>query len=240
MPRHILALGLLTLIGCGSQEETDPQPTVSAPPNAKIPATPQPAVPAPHDAKPQAPYTITSDLDEGPERRLVDVKLNKKVTPEVLHEIALEVKAKEERPHERTDIYYYLPAEFPEIAGLPWASTRFNPSLDVKILGFSMEEEDAMRKLPLDHKGKRIGAWLPDDHYKTLDLIYEQEGVVKIAEIRSATERSDSDMTDLPSSTGGRSFVKVKGSNIYEIDQAGNLRISNAQGQVFSAARPMR
>jgi hypothetical protein len=232
MRRHAIALTLLASIGCGSRDQAVvPQ----------LPVAVTAPVPTPHDASPlvDPPYTITSDVDEGPERRLVDVNLNKKVTSEVLREIALEVKAKEKRQHERTDISYYLPTEFPEIAGLRWASTRFNPSLDVKILGLSKEEEDAIRKLPLDHKGKRIGAWLPNDQYKTLDLIYEQEGVVKIAEIRSATERSDSDMKEL-SSEAGRSFVKVKGSNIYEIDHVGNLRISNAQGQVFSAAKPMR
>ena len=231
MPRHILTLALLALTGCG--QEAEQQAVLIENEGETAPA------PNPRDANPPSPYTITSDVDEGPERRRVDVKLKEKVTPEVLREIALEVKAKEKRRHERTDISYYLPVGFPEIAGVAWASTRFNPSPDVKILGLSKEEEDALRKIPLDHKGKRIGAWLPDDQYKTLDLIYEQEGVIKIAEIRSATERSDSDMTELSSETG-RSFVKAKGSNIYGVDHAGNLRISNAQGQVFSAAGPMK
>jgi hypothetical protein len=154
-------------------------------------------------------------------------------------EIALEVKSREERPHERTAIFYYLPVGFPELAGQPWAYTHFKPALDVKILGLSKEEEDSMRKIPLDHKGKRIGAWLQDNQYKTLDLIYDEDGAIKIVEIRSPTERSDSDMKELPSTTGRR-FEKFKGNNIYDVDYAGNLRIFNAEGQVLSAARPMR
>lgn len=149
------------------------------------------------------------------------------------------MKAKEERQHERTAIFYYLPAVLPELAGQAWATTHFKPTLEVKILGLSEQEEAEMRKLPLDHKGKRIGAWLPDDQYKTLDLIYEQDGAVKIAEIRSATERSDSTMTELPS-LNGRRFMKARGSNYYDVDYAGNLRISNAVGQVISAAKPIR
>jgi hypothetical protein len=225
MTRHVLALALLALTGCSSQQEAEPPPLVPTTSNAKIPV--------------EAPYTITSDRDEGPMRRVVEVRLNLKVTPEALREIALEVKSREERPHERTAIYYYLPVVFPELAGQPWATTHFKPALDVRILGLSKQEEAEMQKIPLDHKGQRIGAWLPDDQYKTLDLIYEQDGVVKIAEIRSPTERSDSDMTELSSPTGRR-FMKAKGSNIYYVDYAGNLRITNAEGKVFSAAKPMR
>jgi len=230
MRRHIIALTLLASTGCGSHDRPLETPVVVTAPT-----------PTPRGTKPlvDPPYAIISDEDEGTARRRVEVNLKEKVTPEVLREIALEVKSKEGRQHERTAIFYYVPVEFPELAGQPWASTHFMPALEVKILGLSKEEEDTMRKIPLDHEGNRIGAWLPDDHYKTLDLIYEQEGVIKIAELRSATERSDSDMTEIPSETG-RSFVKVKGSNIYGVDPAGNLRIFNAQGQVISAAKPMR
>jgi hypothetical protein len=224
MTRHaVFALALLTSIGCGSRQDAEPQA-------ASIPPARNPKIPV------EVPYRIESDVDEGPARRAVDVKLNKKVTPEVLREIALEVKAREERPHERTAIFYYLPVVFPELAGQPWASTHFKPGLEVKILGPSQQEEEAMR---LDHKGKGIGAWLQDNQYKTLDLIYDEDGAIKIAEIRSPTERSDSDMIEVPSS-GGRRFQKVKGSNFYDIDPFGNLRISNPEGQVISAAKPMR
>ena len=225
MTRQILAFALLTSIGCDQEAEPQPIAPPAAPRNAKIPV--------------EAPYSIISDRDEGPARREVEVNLNKKMTPDALRKIALELKSKEERQHERTAIFYYLPVEFPEVAGEPWASTHFKPALEVKILGLSTEEEDAMRKIPLDHKGKRIGAWLQDNQYKTLDLIYDVDGAIKIAEIRSPIERHDSDMIELPSTTGRR-FRKVNGINIYDVDYAGNLRISNAEGKVFSAAKLMR
>jgi hypothetical protein len=218
-----LALALPTLIGCGQEAE----------PPAVVPAARNPEIPA------EAPYTIISDRDEGPARREIEVRLNKKVTPEILREIALELKSRQERQHERTAIFYYLPVGFPELAGQPWASTHFRPELDVKILGLSKQEEDAMRMIPLDHKGRRIGAWLQDNQYKMLDLIYDEDGAIKIAEIRSPTERSDSNMIEMPSPTGRR-FKKASGSNIYDVDYAGNLRIFNADGQVLSAARPIR
>jgi hypothetical protein len=234
--RPSLALALLfasPLIGCGSGDQ-DAAPGKVAPVKSDVPA------PAPRkvEIRAEGPYTITSDLDEGPKMRRVDVKLKKKVTPEVLREIALEVKAKGERPHERTIIFYYLPVEFPEIAGQAWATTHFLPALEVKILALSQQEEDALRSIPLDHKGKRIGAWLQDNQYKTLDLIYD-DGAIKLAEFHSPTERSDSVMNELPTESG-RSFSKVKGTNIYHVDDAGNLRISNAQGQVFSASKPIK
>jgi hypothetical protein len=187
MTRHtLLALALLTSIGCGRRQQAEPE-------TASIPPASNPEIPV------EAPYTIIVDRDGDPARREVEVKLNKKVTAQVLREIALEVKSKEERRHERTAIFYFLPAEFPELAGQPWAYTHFKPALDFKILGLTQQEEDAMRKIPLEHKGKRIGAWLQDNQYKTLDLIFDEDGAIVIAEIRSPTERSEAYMNELPS-----------------------------------------
>lgn len=80
---------------------------------------------------------------------------------------------------------------------------------------------------------------MQDNQYKTLDLIYDEDGAIKIAEIRSPSERHDSDMIELASTTGRR-FRKVKGTNIYDVNYAGNLRISNTEGKVLSAARSMK
>jgi hypothetical protein len=227
MIRHAFFLvALLTSIGCNNRDEAKPQ----------IAPIPPPKVPK---IQPESSYSIRSDTDESPVRRAVDVELKTKVAPEVLRKIALEIKSKEERPHERTAIFYYLPTPFPELAGVPWASTHFRPDVDVKILGLTQQEEDKMRSLPLDHKGKRIGAWLQDNQYKTLDLIYEEDGAVKIAEFQLPAERADSDMIETPS-PNGRRFRKVKGSNIYEVDQSGNLRIFNTEDQLISASKPMK
>ncbi len=227
MIRHtVFVLVLLTSTGCGSRQEAEP-PTAVIPPALSL------------EAPVEQSYSISSDVDESPVRRVVDVKLNRKVPVDLLHEIALKVKAKEERQHERTVIFYYLPPAFPELAGQPWATTIFNPALDVKVLGLSQEEEKMMRSMRLDHKGERIGAWLQDNQYKTLDVIYDEDGTIKIAEIGLAHERSDSDMVEMPS-TLGRRFKKVRGSNLYEVDGYGNLRITNAGGQVISAAKPIR
>jgi hypothetical protein len=233
MTRHTaVALALLASIGCDRHQQAE-LPTVSIPP------PPAPEIPVDSEIPFKEPYRIISDLEADPVRREVEVKLSKKVTPEVLREIALEVKSREKRPHERTAIYYYLPVAFPELAGQHWAYSHFKPALDLKILGLTQQEEDALRKIPLEHKGKRIGAWLQDNQYKTLDLIYDEDGTIKIAEIQSPTKRSDSLMNELPSQDGRR-FQKFKGSNIYEVDVAGNLRIFNAQDQLLSAATPLK
>jgi len=215
-----LALAILGLTGCGNRHQA-PGPSVS---DVKKPARPI--------------YQIRYDRDESPARREVEVKLDRKVTPEELREIALKVKAGEERSHERTVIFYYLPVDFPELAGQPWASTHFKPELEVKILGLSRDEEDALRSLRIETKGRRIGAWLQDNPYKTLDLIYD-DGGIKIAEISTTGSRVDSDMIELESPKGRR-FKKVQGRNFYDVDLDGNLRVSNAEGQIISAAKPMR
>ena len=41
-------------------------------------------------------------------RKSIDVRLNKKVSEDALREIALELKARDSRPYDRTFIVYYL------------------------------------------------------------------------------------------------------------------------------------
>ena len=68
-------------------------------------------------------------------KRSLDVRLNKEVSEETLRAIALKLKSNESQEYERTFIGYYLPGMTID-AGY-WATTHFNPTLDVRILGLS-------------------------------------------------------------------------------------------------------
>lgn len=66
-------------------------------------------------------------------KRSLDIRLNKQLSEEELRVIAHKLKAQDSRPYERTFIGYYLPG-MPVNAGY-WATTHFNPNLEVRILG---------------------------------------------------------------------------------------------------------
>ncbi len=117
------------------------------------------------DESPDIPDDVSySIVNEGAKRsgakRSLDIRLNKKVTEGTLRAIALELKSRESRSYDRTLMNYYLPEMTP--GGPFWATTNFNPDLEVKILEFTIEEEDKIKnkKSPSNHEV--IGRWMND------------------------------------------------------------------------------
>ena len=85
---------------------------------------------------PSAAYTISSDAQRNEKKRQVVVLLDKRVPREELHLIAKEIKAKSSRPARRTFISYIIKNN----PNAYWATTHFNPNLEVKLLGSDLVE----------------------------------------------------------------------------------------------------
>ena len=232
---------LLSIIqmGCGSRDQdilTDaPEqatlPTASTAPtrNAKIPV--EVSYPIIHEEEEYNPFS---------KKRMVDVRLNMKVSPEILREIALDVKSREKRQYERTFIYIFLPEQVPGVENDPWATCHFNPTLDVNILGLTKEDEAAYKSMKLDVPGTKIGAWLIDEQFVShIAVLYEEGNRVKLAEFYTGGERFDSEMIELPSKAGRR-FKKVNGSEIYAVDDSEYLRMYNSDNKAFAGALPLK
>ena len=93
-------------------------------------------------------------------KRSLSIRLNKKVSEETLHAIAHKLKSQDSKTYERTFIVYYLP-DMHVNAGA-WATTHFNPDLEVRIRGLTIEQEKVMRQLPVDQSRDVIGVWLDE------------------------------------------------------------------------------
>ena len=232
-PRHRLIpliLIIAPLASCGSKDQVaTPAPPVAARiRNTKIPA--------------EVSYPVIKDYhDKFPanSRRLVDVRLNMKVTEEVLREIALEIKTSVPEQYERTMIAYYLPEEVIGVKNSPWATTDFMPTLDVRILGMTTVDEARLRSLTLTTDGEKIGSWLID--YQSgghIDVIYEDKGP-RLATFYPDGQRNLSPMVEFPAE-GGRRFRVKDSTETYEIDKAGVLRLMAADGRVFAGAFPLK
>lgn len=229
----IMCLAVVMVSGCGSQSPiTEPGPTkgpveIVKPRNSNIPV--------------EVSYPVIKDEEDGSFKRMVDVQLNMKVSPAVLREIALEVKAAEKHQYERTFIFVYLPQVVFDAQRDPWATCHFNPTLEVKILGLTKEGEESLRKRPLIHPGKLIGAWIIDDQFiGHLHMIYDTGGKAMEATLSPGGGRFDGEMIELPSVGGKRRFQLVESTEIQEVDTDGTLRMINKEGEVFCAARPMK
>ena len=97
-------------------------------------------------------------------KRSLEVRLNKKVSTQTLHAIATKLKSQDSQDYARTFMTYYLPG-MPIGAGA-WATTHFNPDLEVQILGLTAKEEDNLvlaQAAPADHQ--IIGRWIDESPY---------------------------------------------------------------------------
>jgi hypothetical protein len=101
---------------------------------------------------------INSHRQEGLKVSL-DVRLEKRVSKERLVEIANELHGFKNNKQPRLYIGYLLPGR--KLNTGCWATTDFNPTLKVKILGMTKEEAKKISQPKTEKKGKEIiGTWL--------------------------------------------------------------------------------
>ena len=127
-------------------------PDISATISAAFPANTQPRGQAPVIPADVRYSVIQTNIVTGI-RKSIDVRLDKEVSEDALRAIAVELKSGDSRHYERTFIVYYLP-EMP-VGGGGWATTHFDPGLEVRILGLAGQEERADAGRPLAARAPR-------------------------------------------------------------------------------------
>ena len=133
------SLLFLCLYGCKSDtgkkvEQEKPSPHALASKPVPSQAVPEPMPTIPPDVKITF---IDINADKNIEK-VFDIRLNKEVSEETLSIIANMLKKSDRREYERILINYYLPDMVPGKGA--WATTHYNPELEVKILGLPKKE----------------------------------------------------------------------------------------------------
>jgi len=167
-------------------------------------------------------------------RKTIDVRLNKKVSESTLRAIALELKSGDSRPYDRTFIVYYLP-EMPVGAG-GWATTHFDPGLDVRILGLTPEEASAGVDSLLPSTREDIGRW-SDDRNGTQIVMYRDHGRPYLEQFFNDGSVLKEELVESLTPLGRRFESKV-GSSLgdhWVIDAGGQLQIRDNVGLVYTA-----
>ena len=103
-------------------------------------------------------YSIIKDERMDRIKRCLDVRLSRKVSKDVLQNIALELKDSAGVSFQRTFICYYLPGM--KVGEGAWAITHFNPTLEVSILGPTVEDDRRAARLKWPVEGTLLGRWL--------------------------------------------------------------------------------
>jgi hypothetical protein len=167
-------------------------------------------------------------------RKSIDVRLNKKVSEATLRAIALELKSGDSRPYDRTFIVYYLP-EMPVGAG-GWATTHFDPGLDVRILGLTPEKAPEGVDSLLPSTREDIGRW-SDDRNGTQIVIYRDRGKPYVEQFFNDGSVLKEELVESLTPLGRRFESKV-GSSLgdhWVIEPSGKLQIRDNVGLVYTA-----
>lgn len=178
---------------------------------------------------------INSDIVTG-EKRGLEVRLNKKVSEDVLRGIAFDLKSEDSREFKRTLIGYYLPDMEPGEGA--WATTHFNPDLEVKILGLSKENEENLTSEDENNGEKVVGRWLDEGFSSSrLVLIHKDDNLFMEQTYEDGSSRTMK-VIEKESSLGRRiERVDSDLGDFWIINSNGNLEIRDDEGIIRTAQK---
>ena len=106
-------------------------------------------------------YKILKDEKKRDIKRVVQVILKERVSEQLLKDIAQKIKQSDSRSYQRTLIGYFLSQSNKDLGY--WATTDFNPYLEVKIYGTTLKREKLLtKKVEVNPDRKIIGTWMYD------------------------------------------------------------------------------
>ena len=198
-----------------------------------------PAIPAFAASFQGVKYTVVEKSNLGSIKSSIDIRLEKKVSKDFLQKLALKLRKAEPRKYDRMFITYYLPGMI--LGSGAWATSHFNPNLEVKILGTTIEEEKALMSKPQKSSGKIIDEWLDESSYGAKYTLIKRNG--KIIMICKYKDGSGSEEEMIQKKQSGKLRFEEKEGNdfgeYYLIEGNGRLAIYDNSGFGFSM-RPIK
>lgn len=179
-------------------------------------------------------YTIIEDDNLAHFWRSVRVRLSEKASIEALRSISLKIKSIDRKNYDRTFISYCLPGK--EESGA-WATSHFDPDLDVRIYGLTIKEEAIFRDEAVDPTWEVVGSWFVEDVSGEKRTIYKLDDILYMETGFPAIGAYSVELTELPAQ-GERMFETKSGSDIgefYLIDQHGHLQFWGRNGHFATA-----
>ena len=155
-----------------------------------------------------ATYSVISDNIYRNAKRSIDVRLEQKVSEEALRAIAMKLKNIERVKYERTFIAYYLPDM--KVGAGAWATSHFDPSLEVRILGLTAAEETTMTREAKSTSRDVVGIWMDDRPLIGATItIYRENAKLYLESKYKDGSGSTVEMNETRSSSGTKLVVKV-------------------------------
>ena len=176
-------------------------------------------------------YSVISDKEGSWNKRTIQVRLPEKITMDELRLLSEELKKTEKKNYERTYIYYLLPGQ--KVGAGAWATSHFLPTVEVEILGLTLEETAKLVHRAKNNSADEVGIWLDDRPYVGSTItIRRKDGKLYIETKYEDGSGSNEEMTETKS---GSSIKLVQaGRNIhgeyYILDQNNELSAGGLNG----------
>jgi hypothetical protein len=173
-------------------------------------------------------------------KRSLDIRLPKKVSEKDLVQIAIELKAQDPRDYQRIFICYYLPG-MPVDSGA-WATTHFNPTLEVQILGLTAKEMQAVTTQPESAKRDHIGRWIDESPLMGGRISIFRQGGDLFIELLFKDKSTYKKELVVKNTPLGRRFdmvVKSSAGDHWVLGSDGVLQVRDSEG-LIALAKPVK
>lgn len=180
-------------------------------------------------------YEILRDTNVPGIKRSLVVRLSERVDEAELRKIAMKLKALDPQPYQRTFIGYYLLGMVPGAGA--WATSHFNPKLEVNIFGMSREQEDA---LATETDSRALGTWADRGIVAAVVTIERSSnGLIMRQRFKDGSE-SETFLKEAYEPQPGKRYHYKAGSSTGEhirINQAGDLEFWDQDGLISNAKK---
>lgn len=179
-------------------------------------------------------YHIINSERRPPIKASFDIRLEEKIAEEEIEAIARAIHNGETRTYERIFITYYLPGM--QVGAGAWATSHWNPDLEVRVLGFTAEEErQALEREASDAADapRRIGRWVDQTPFvaSVIELVELPSGQLEMHQrFKDGSER-----TVLVSRSGDK-YTLERGEYL-QIDKAGRLKWYDQEGLIVTCEK---
>lgn len=181
-------------------------------------------------------YRIILDESKGSIKRTVEIELAERTDKETLKTIARKIKSSELGHYERTFIAYRIKGDN---GNTYWATTHYNPDLEIVILGTTKEDYELLKKETIPNE-KIIGQWMAQwgGDYKM--VAYTKNGITYIKSPITSGSGSSDKAYQLTSSSRGMILQDEEGKEsgaYFLINSSGDLEFWSATRNYYTAPK---
>lgn len=192
----------------------------------------------PQVAPPKTSYTVLEQQALGTTKLSVTVRLPEAVSETELKRVAHEIRRSQTVRYDGIRIVYYLPEMV--VGERAWATTFFDPDLDIQILGFEEGRSETAVASSKSAGRTVMGAWR-DQHTASIITLYEKDSTVYL-EMRFSDGSASTDRVRVENTPNGKKISEIPANERGEYfvwDSYENLHLYDAEGR-FSTAFPVK